>query len=774
MVKEKEPLKSLKTCFPFSEEEKDFLQSLAQKLPLKEIWGEVYEYARNHPEGRKILEEFAREGDLDSLAQKGVKFFNAALKDLYAPDFLEWVKRVAAIHLERGIEPKLLMGALESLKARFFVELQKRGLFDGPTITLLSRFFTAFATLLLQEYYRLLQEDLKSSLKLVRRKSRFLALLRDINLLIFTEELSENELFERASAILVRKGGFPLAWAALFQNGQVKHKGGYPKDHPYFKALKFSHLEEARAEGMGKELELFLSGEPLIINDVARDMPPTARRERLLAHGFHSVAIVPLFFEEKVTGALFLYHPEPEHFLPDEVQLLAEIGRDVSVGLRQIRQRKRLEEALFRDELTGLGNERFFVSNLSNWLLNAQEQQGRCAIIRLDIVNFSHLNDLLGYAGGDEVLRETARRLEKIFGDSLGLSRTGPDEFAICHQFSDLEELHHRVEELDKILRKPFAINERSFRVSFGIGVSVYPDDSINPFELFEKASVALKEVYRQTEGGISFYAPESGSRILHRLRLLSDLEQALSRDELVLFFQPRVDLLSRTPVAFEGLIRWKHPTKGVLTPYHFISVLEESDLMIEVGYLVVEKALEFLCEARKIKPDLRVSVNASVRQLQRADFPEKLVSLLAVKGLGPRDLEIEITENILLDKKAECTVRRLVEMGFRLALDDFGTGYSSFGYLQNMRQLDLKIDRSFISKVPDNRDQVALVMAMVSMARALSQRTVAEGVETREQLAFITGLGVNEAQGFYFSKPLPPDEALSFLADYEPEKYFW
>ena len=765
---------ALEIFFPFSPEEKSLIGDLGRKLPLKEIWNEVYEYARRHPKGREILEEFSREGDLDSLAHTGARFFTTALEDLYAPEFLAWVKRVAAIHLGRGVEPGLLMGALESLKARLFAELQKRGLFDASKVLLFSRFFTALATLMLQEYHRLMQEEISTSLELIKRKNRFLGLLRDINLLIFTENLSEDELFEKACAILVRKGEVCLAWAALFQNGQVKHKGGYPKDHPYFRALKFEHLGEMKAEGMERELELLLSGKPLIVNDVTRDMPPSARRDRLLAHGFRSVALVPLFLEEKVAGTLFLYHPEPNHFLPDEVQLLAEIGRDISVGLRHIRQRKRLEEALFRDELTGLGNERFFVSNLPNWLLSAQQSGKRCAVIRLDIVNFSHLNDLLGYVGGDEVLRETARRLQEVFGNSFGISRTGPDEFAICHQFSDLEELHRLVEVLDEVLRKPFTINERSFRVSFGIGVSVYPDDSFLPFELFEKASVALKEVYRQAEGGISFYAPESGSRILYRLRLLSELEQALGRDDLILFFQPRVDLISRTPVAFEGLLRWKHPQKGTLTPYHFISVLEESELMIEVGYRVVEKAIEFLFEARKIKPDLRVSVNASVRQLQRTDFPEKLISLLAVKGLGPRDLEIEITENILLDEKAERTVRRLVEMGFRLALDDFGTGYSSFGYLQNMRQVDLKIDRSFISKVPDNRDQVALVMAMVSMARALSQRTVAEGVETREQLAFITGLGVNEAQGFYFAKPLPPAEALSFLKDYEPEKFFW
>ena len=766
-------VEKIKVFFPFSPEEKDFLARIPEVLPLQEIWNEVYRFARSTEEGRRILADFDTPESREDLAKRGQAFFRQAFREFDRPSFIEKAREVARLHLEKGVEPSLFMGALEHMKTRFYKEAQARLKTPCSMAATLSRFFSLLATLILQEYHRLQQESLRRSAEENRRKAGFLETLREINLLIFYENTSEKALLAEACRILAQRRDLPLVWGGLLTpEGRLRPLAAFPEDHPYLRELDLS-VEDLRSKGVTPYLERFFQGTPIIIDDLKTDPLYGFRWEVLKRYGLRSIAVIPLFLDEKIAGALFLYHSEPNHFLADEVHLLAEVGRDLSLGLRYIRQARRLEETLYRDNLTGLNNERYFLSVLPSILLSAQKEGKRCAVIRIDIVDFSHINAHLGYQGGDRVLKETARRLLEVFGPTVLLARTGADEFAVAYVFGELDELHRKIERLDRRLRESFLVDGERLRVAFGMGIALYPEDAQTSEELYERASIALRRVYRQAEGGTSFYVrPEQG--VITRLKLLGEIEEALKRGEFHLYFQPQISLETRRPVAFEGLLRWIHPERGLVPPGEFISVLEESDLMVEVGWLVVELALKFLREARKIEPDLRVSVNVSLRQLREPDFRNELEKRLRGLGFHYPDLELEITERILMDDKAVDLIQRLLARKARFALDDFGTGYASFRSLQQLPRVDLKIDRSFIREVPDRREQVALVTSMVSMARALSRRTVAEGVETREQLAFLTGLGVDAVQGYHFAPPLPPEEALEFLRTYDQEKYFW
>ncbi|WP_157627913.1 bifunctional diguanylate cyclase/phosphodiesterase, partial [Thermodesulfatator autotrophicus] len=712
---------------------------------------------------------------LDShIKDKAFTFLEAFFEDVFKPGFYEKILDLSSKHLKAGITPAILMSLCESLKMKIIQELRNLKSFDDKDFCTVSRFFALLATYFFQAYYNLLFERLTKNLEQLSRKNRFLSLIREINLLIFPENISEKELFEKACHILVKEGGYSLAWIGLIENDQIIFKGAFPEDHPYLKHLP-KELEEFMGTDLRKYAKDFLAGHPVIINDINQDEAYKVRRDKIKPYNLNSIAIVPLFLNEKIAGGVFLYHSQANFFASDEIKLLHEVGRDISIGLRHIRQQERLEKALFKDDLTGLPNEKALVIELASLAIEATKDDFSVAIIRTDIIDFSAINQSLGYTAGDKILKELARRLKELLKNKKGIiARTGPDEFSIAYLFEDLSHLKSFLSSLKEIMRKPFWINQSELRLEIGLGVAVYPKQGNDIIDVYEKAAVALKNVFRQKGGGTAFYSPEHSLDILKKFSLLGELERAIKQKELLLFYQPRINLQTREVVGFEALLRWKHPDRGIIPPLEFIPILEESHLILEVEPLIWEIIAKFWGRIREKFPHLKVSVNISASQLKEKRFVEKLKDYLKTYEISKEAIELEITESLLLDPVAERNVKNLCAEGFSLALDDFGTGYSSFQYLKNLRGMDIKIDRSFIAKVPDDREQVSLVMAMVSMARGLNLRTVAEGIERREQLAFITGLGVDEVQGFYFSRPLPWQNALNFLESYNPREFFW
>ncbi len=768
------PREDFERFFPFSAEEKELLASLPELLPLEEIWLEVYRYAREYPEGKEILKDVLEDQEaLYELARRGASFFKKAFVEIFSSGFHEEARRVAHLHLERGVTPAFLMGAIEALKWKFIREIKARNIHGGQCLPAFSKFFTYLSALLLEEFFQTTINHLQCALEASSRKTKFLNVLRDINYLLFEKNICREELFRKACRILSEVGEIPFVWISrLDEGGKVIKEATFPEKHPFFTKIP-SSLQEFPA--IIPFLEKVFQGVPAVLDDLSK-IPGYEERQKILKNfGVNSIALIPLFEKEKVSHIIVLYQREKRSFLPEEIKLLAEVGRDLSVGLRNIQHREEIERAIFVDELTGLPNKKQFLSLLPKIFLEKKEKAEKLALLRIDILNFSHLNRVLGYHTGDEILKEVARRLKDFFGEQSLIARVGPDEFAILYAFESLEAVQDTVFALEKTLKTPFHLeNQDALRLSFGIGIALWPQDASNPFELFEKAALALKETTFQIGGGTSFYISEKDPSSLKNLYLLKELEEAFEKGEFVLYYQPKIDLISRFPTAFEALIRWQHPEKGLIPPGYFIPVLEESSLMIDVGYWIIDTAAAFLARIKNFFPKMKISVNLSLRQLNDETFVSRLGKIVARHELYPEDLELEIVERTLIHARALETLEELRKYGFHLVLDDFGTGYSSFRYIQALRRIDLKIDRSFVSHVPDYRDQVTMMMAIVSMGKGLGQRIVAEGVETREQLAFITGLGIDEVQGFYFARPLPENQAVGFLKNYKAETYFW
>ncbi|WP_022852483.1 putative bifunctional diguanylate cyclase/phosphodiesterase [Thermodesulfatator atlanticus] len=765
-------MKCLKKFGFSSPKELNEFQSLADLLDFKEIWMSIYEYVQEDVEAQKILHKILDNPEAyNEFIDRWTSFFRDALRNPFSKEFWARLHHVAYLHYRNGVRLSVFMAALLKIRDLFMDKLEKTDFLALKAN--LARFFECLGVMLAEEFYYLSIRDLQKSLWLSERQARFLATLREINFFLSAEDLTERDLAQKFCLAMVENLGLSLAWIGRLKGEKLIFVGGFPEDHPRLKEIPQS-LNAFRGN-LKPYLEKFLSKEPIVINEVSKNENLGSLREFLQKHGLNSIAVVPIHDEKDLYGALFLYHKEKNYFLPDEIQILQEISRDLSVTFKRLKYQKNLEYKLYIDEITSLPNARGFLRSVEKFFRFNGNKNHKLAIIVTDIVHFSEINQILGHIKGDEILKEIARRLTEFLGREGIVGRVGADEFAVTIKFSFLDELSKYLEKLRQTLSRPFEIEKQNIRLNFGLGVSIWPEHGRSPREILAKASSAVRLVSRTPDGGLMFYEAEKAKTSLAKLNLLSRMEKALKNDELELFFQPKINLDSRSISGFEGLLRWRDKERGIVPPGEFIPVLEESQLMIDVGYKVVEQAADF---ARKIEKEtgnpLKISVNLSVRQLKSGNFALNFLEILKRYSIPVERIELEILETMLLEDEAMAEINRLREAGAALVLDDFGTGYSSFRHLFQLGRIGIKIDRTFLEHVPDQRDHVVMLMALVSMARGMDLNVVAEGLETREQLAFITGLGVDEVQGFYFAPPMPAEEALQFLTSFNPELYFW
>ena len=445
----------------------------------------------------------------------------------------------------------------------------------------------------------------------------------------------------------------------------------------------------------------------------------------------------------------------------------------IAGSLSDITDRRLAEERLLHDAmhdaLTGLPNRALFLDRLQPALRRAQRYGGRhFAVLCMDLDRFKVINDSLGHAVGDELLVAVARRVIACVGEADTVARLGGDEFGIL-----LEDLEHDdeavqiAERIQHVLRVPCELSSHSVVVTASIGIVPGPDEYQQPTDLLRDADIAM---YRAKELGharhVVFDASLRG-QALALLALESDLRRALERGELLLHYQPIVRAVDNTITGMEALARWPHPRRGMVPPMEFISYAEESGLILPLGDWVLRSAIQQMrtWEQQRLAPD-RVCVNLSARQLHQPDLVERVAALLREHGLGPERLEIELTENVVV-QHAETTVqalRRLRELGVRITVDDFGTGYSSLAYLTRFPVSTVKIDRTFIVDIVDNRVNQAIVNAVTTLAHAIGMCVVAEGVETPQQRALALQLGCDELQGYLVSQPLASDAATTWL----------
>jgi len=444
-------------------------------------------------------------------------------------------------------------------------------------------------------------------------------------------------------------------------------------------------------------------------------------------------------------------------------------------------ERKRAEKALRQseehlqhlahyDHLTQLPNRVLFLDRLNQALARARWHKRLVAVLFIDLDRFKVINDTVGHPTGDRVLRAIAERLSRVVREGDTVARLGGDEFAVA--LADLAEVSDvpRVgEKIIAALSPPVMIEEREFFVTASIGVSLHPGDADDAETLLRDADIAMYRAKEKGKNNFQFYSPAMNAEAPRRLELETDLRRALERREFLLHYQPKVDLASGQITGMEALLRWQHPTQGLISPLDFIPLLEETGLIVPVGEWVLRSA----CAQNKswqvagLVP-LRVAVNLSARQFKQPGLVETVEEILAETGLDPCYLELELTESILLvhTKESLATLRRFHDMGIHLALDDFGTGYSSLSYLKRFPIDSLKIDRSFVRDVTTNPDDATIAQTVIAMAHNLRMLAIAEGVETLEQLTFLRSHGCDQMQGYYFSRPLTVEAFAQLLAD--------
>ena len=428
----------------------------------------------------------------------------------------------------------------------------------------------------------------------------------------------------------------------------------------------------------------------------------------------------------------------------------------------------RIQFLAYYDALTGLPNRTLLQDRLNKALAGSRRRKEKVALVYFDLDRFKVINDSLGHSFGDLLLRAVADRLKSLTREQDTVARVGGDEFlVVVSGVKNMTDAAVAGERIMDAMTVEFVIQDRSFTVNCSIGISIFPEHGADSETLIKNADAAMysaKELGRNT---FQFFSEEMNAQVVERLALEQGLRTALDKKELFLVYQPQIDVASETIVGFEALLRWQHPQFGLVPPDKFIRVAENSGLIIPIGTWVLRAVCS---QARKWQDEglcrLPVAVNVSPVQFRQKGFRELISRVLSETGLASQYLELEVTESLLMFNAdvTSSVLRELKVMGLKLAIDDFGTGYSSLSYLRQFPFSKLKIDHSFVRNVGVNSDDAAIVTAIIGMAKSLSLKVIAEGVENEAQMSFLRALRCDEIQGYYFSKPLTVDEVSTRL----------
>lgn len=432
------------------------------------------------------------------------------------------------------------------------------------------------------------------------------------------------------------------------------------------------------------------------------------------------------------------------------------IFRDVSAARAMTRQ---ITHSAQHDHLTNLPNRSLLNDRIGQAIALARRHTHRLAVLFLDLDGFKHINDSLGHPSGDKLIQSVASRLVDKVRSPDTVSRQGGDEFIVLlSEVQEAEDAAITARRLLRAIEEPHHVDAHELYVTASIGVSVYPDDGTDAETLVKNADTAMYQAKENERQGYQFFTSAMNVRAVERQFLEENLRRALSRDELALYYQPKINLTTGEITGAEALLRWTHPERGPISPAEFIPVAEESGLILPIGLWVFRAACK---QARAWAddgiPSMSIAVNVSAVQLRNRNFLPTLFEIVDASGLDPRLIEVEVTESLLM-KQPEFTsviLQQLRERGITVAIDDFGTGYSSLSYLHKFPLDALKIDQSFIRQI-SHPDGTNIVTAIINMGRNLGLRIVAEGVETKEELAFLQSQKCDEAQGYYFSRPVP------------------
>lgn len=425
-----------------------------------------------------------------------------------------------------------------------------------------------------------------------------------------------------------------------------------------------------------------------------------------------------------------------------------------------------LEHKAMYDTLTDLPNRSLFQDRLKHALEAARRDPSPLAVFLIDVVRLREVNDILGHSAGDLVLQEVSNRLKQTIRESDTVARMGGDEFAIALPTVSIEHASVVAGKIQKQMEQPIVIEDVSLEIEAAIGIALYPEHGDEPAMLLQQADIAM-HVAKNEAKGFSIYNPEDNPYSLRRLRLIGELRKAIEQKKLVLYYQPKIDLMSGQVVSVEALARWPHPVEGMVPPGDFIPMVEQSGLIRPFTLWVLEEAIAQLKTWSEMDVDLSIAVNLSTRNLLDSELPGNITKLLKTYNVRPEHISLEVTESAVMSQPETAlkVLTQLDEMGLKLSIDDFGTGYSSLAYLKKLPVHELKIDQSFVFGLTSNDDDAVIVHSTIELARNMGLYVVAEGVEDQDTLDTLTKLKCDICQGYHISRPLPSEELEAWLS---------
>ncbi len=523
----------------------------------------------------------------------------------------------------------------------------------------------------------------------------------------------------------------------------------------------------ADPEEKSQTYQVLASREPVIIYKFSEDsrFNPSPL---LTSHGVVSGVAVLLGGIEHPIGVLGAYADSAREFSTDDVGFLQGVANIIAAAAERHRTNEQLRYMALHDPLTGLPNRLLLTDRLNLALSHAQRHDQQVALLFLDLDRFKHVNDVFGHSLGDQLLHEVAQRLSGCVRNGDTVSRQGGDEFIVALTgIKEEQDAALIAEKLLTVIAVPFVLEETEIILGMSIGIACSPHNGHDARALLSNADTAMYIAKKLGRNRYQFYAPEMNIRAMDRLTLERDLHRAIERNELFLMYQPQLALSTGAVLGLEALVRWQHPSRGLICPGEFIPIAEDCGLIMPVGNWVLESACRQ--RARWVSQGLTkgsVAVNISAHQFRQADFCERIGDVLLRTGLQPGFLELEVTEGVVMQgiDQVLYKLNTLRELGVTLAIDDFGTGYSSLNYLKQFPLHRLKIDQSFTSGLPGDQESGAITNAIIQMGHSLGLDVLGEGIETREQEDYLRTLGCDAGQGFFYAKPLSVEECEEYL----------
>jgi len=530
--------------------------------------------------------------------------------------------------------------------------------------------------------------------KQLERVSRLYRVLYKMNeTIIKTTDI--DTLFEAILKVLIEEGGFRFGFIGEIENSHIKilKKSGDQEGFNIKTSIKTlkKALESKKVIEFDKNIGVSI---PIIFSDYLTSILKIENKNLILA----------------------LYSKEIRYFSEDEKKLLGQIGYDIAFAIYSLTKKEEVKYLSYYDILTDLPNRRYFMERLENAIRQAKSSSENLAILLIDIDRFKNINEAFGQLVGDLALKELSKRISKVLRSRDILARFGNDEFAVlAFDIKSKEDAIHIIRRIRSQLERPFEVEDKEIFITVSIGISLFPQDGQTSEEILSAANSALQDVKSKGGNGFEFYSPELKKISLEILKLESALRMAINNDEFVLYYQPIVDLETMSIKGAEALIRWESPQEGIIPPFKFIPILEETGMIVEVGEWVIEEVIKQQNRWMDFNIDISVSLNISPKQLIKSSLSEMVLRKLKENNGTPEKLVIEITESALMENIniIREDIEKLAKEGIKVEIDDFGTGYSSLAYLKKLPVYALKIDREFIKDIPKNEDDIAIVKAI-------------------------------------------------------------